>query len=65
MTIVEHSHFCFSEYDTHSRLVDYFFGIMIGAFMRETKDRPFLGTKIGKEKLWVSLASTIYSTLGA
>ncbi|KAJ8922574.1 hypothetical protein NQ315_007604 [Exocentrus adspersus] len=31
-----------NEYDTHSRLINYFIGMMLGVFMREKIDKPFL-----------------------
>lgn len=32
----------FSEFDTHSRLIDYCVGMTLGVFMRETIDESFL-----------------------
>ncbi|KAJ8985400.1 hypothetical protein NQ317_007558 [Molorchus minor] len=31
-----------NDYDTHSRLIDYFIGITLGIFMRVRQDKPFL-----------------------
>ncbi|KAJ8948701.1 hypothetical protein NQ314_008365, partial [Rhamnusium bicolor] len=33
-----------NEYDTHSRLINYFIGVMLAVFMREKQDKPFLYT---------------------
>lgn len=53
--LISLSIFFFSEYETHTRLVDFFFGVMVGAFMRETKEKPYLGRKMDQKKLFVSI----------
>ncbi|CAG9826625.1 unnamed protein product [Diabrotica balteata] len=40
-----------NEYDTHTRVIDYTMGIMMGIFIRERKEKPFLYGKISKPGL--------------
>ncbi|XP_057668043.1 nose resistant to fluoxetine protein 6-like isoform X1 [Diorhabda carinulata] len=38
-------------FDTHSRAIDYTVGIMMGIFLRETKNKPFLFNKFPKTQM--------------
>ncbi|KAJ8922576.1 hypothetical protein NQ315_007606 [Exocentrus adspersus] len=44
-----------NEYDTHSRFVNYFIGVMFGAFMRMNIDKPFLYMVKEKDRSIVNL----------
>nr|XP_023019749.1 nose resistant to fluoxetine protein 6-like [Leptinotarsa decemlineata] len=50
-------------YDTHSRLVDYFIGVMMGVFMRERPNTSFLYNKV-KHKSIVNLTIWIIILCG-
>ncbi|XP_074037732.1 nose resistant to fluoxetine protein 6 isoform X2 [Leptinotarsa decemlineata] len=52
-----------NNYDTHSRLVDYFIGVMMGVFMRERPNTPFLYNKV-KHKSIVNLTIWIIILCG-
>ncbi|KAJ8948696.1 hypothetical protein NQ314_008360 [Rhamnusium bicolor] len=45
-----------NEYDTHSRLINYFMGMMLGLFMRVKQDKPFL---YGIDRKYVSITNLI------
>lgn len=48
---------CFSDFDTHGRLTDFFIGMMMGIFMRFKKDQPFFGNMNNKSvsKFWYKI----------
>ncbi|XP_018573259.1 nose resistant to fluoxetine protein 6 [Anoplophora glabripennis] len=53
-----------NEYDTHSRLINYGVGIMLGTFMREKIDKPFLYVIKEKAKHLTNLAIWAVIILG-
>ncbi|KAG5870080.1 hypothetical protein JTB14_021372 [Gonioctena quinquepunctata] len=52
-----------NNYDTHSRLINYFIGIMLGTFMRVRLDKPFLYNKVKRLSL-VNLMIWVVVLLG-